>query len=93
MVWSLVLHPDSEGPALISSAALPPFSVWHSWHTMIEALAPHGADEAFRKGILPGTAGRRENFRDAHVLDTMAEQLAVDLVAIADALMRNGSRR
>jgi len=60
---------------------------------MVEALAPHGADEAFRKWILPGTARRRENFRDAHAPDTMAEQLAVDLVAIADALMRNGSRR
>src|SRR6516164_187032 len=51
---------------------------------MIEALAPHGADEAFRQWILPGTARRRENFRDAHVLDTMAERLAVDLVAIPE---------
>ena len=49
---------------------------------MVEALAAHGADEAFRKWILPGTARRRENFRDAHALDTMAERLAVDLVAI-----------
>ena len=53
---------------------------------MIEALAPHGADEAFPKGILPRTAGRRENFRDAHVLDTMAEPLAVDLVAIPEEI-------
>ena len=30
---------------------------------MVEALAPHGADEAFRKRILPRTARRREDFR------------------------------
>src|SRR6516164_5414758 len=53
---------------------------------MVEALAAHGADEAFRKWILPGTARRRENFRDAHALDTMAERLAVDLVAIPEEI-------
>src|SRR6516165_6386295 len=53
---------------------------------MVEALAPHGADEAFRQWILPGTAGRRENFRDAHALDTMAERLAVDRVAVAEKI-------
>ena len=52
---------------------------------MIEALTPERADEPFRKRILPRTARRRENFRDAHALDTMAERLAEDAVAIAGA--------
>ena len=44
---------------------------------MVEALAPHGADEPFRNRILPRTARRREDFRDAHALDTRAERLAL----------------
>jgi hypothetical protein len=55
---------------------------------MVEALAPHGADEPFRNRILPRTARRRENFRDAHALDTMAERLAEDAVAIAEKIGR-----
>ena len=53
---------------------------------MVEALAPHGADEPFRKRILPRTARRREDFRDAPALDTMAERLAEDSVAIAEKI-------
>ena len=55
---------------------------------MVEALAPHGADEPFRKRILPRTARRREDFCDAPALDTMAERLAEDSVAIAEKIGR-----
>ena len=55
---------------------------------MVEALAPHGADDPFRKRLLPRTARRREDFRDAHALDTMAERLAEDSVAIAEKIAR-----
>ena len=55
---------------------------------MVEALAPHGADEPFRKRIRPRTARRREDFRDAHALDTMAERLAEDSVPIAEKIGR-----
>src|SRR5262249_56973640 len=47
----------------------------------IEALVPHGADEAFRKRMLPRTPRRREDFSDARALDTMSKRLAVDSVA------------
>jgi hypothetical protein len=56
---------------------------------MVEALAPHGADEPFRTRILPRTARRREDFRDAPALDTMAERLAEDSVAIAEKIGRS----
>ena len=51
---------------------------------MVEALAPHRADEPFHEGILPRTLGRREDFIDAHALYSVLELLAVDLVAIAE---------
>ena len=35
---------------------------------MVEAIAPHRADEPFHEGILPRTLGRREDFIDAHAV-------------------------
>ena len=57
---------------------------------MIEALAPHGADDPFRKRILPRTPRRREDFSDAQTFDTMSKRLAVDRVAIAEEISRRG---
>jgi hypothetical protein len=57
---------------------------------VIEALVPHGADDPFRKRILPRTPRRREDFSDAQALDTMSKRLAVDSVAIAEKIGRCG---
>ena len=35
---------------------------------MIQALAPDGADEALREGVLPWAVRRRQDFTDAHAL-------------------------
>ena len=53
---------------------------------VIETLAPDRADKALRERILPRTAGRRKDFRDAHALHTMPEVLAIDPVAIAEKI-------
>ena len=55
---------------------------------IVEALVPQRADKAFHERILPRAARRREDFRDAHALDTMAERLAEDSVAIAEKIAR-----
>ena len=57
---------------------------------MVEALSPHRANEPFRKRILPGTVGRREDFLDAHAACSVPEGLAVDGVAIAEEIGRRG---
>src|SRR4029453_15915065 len=83
-VWSLVLHPDSEGPALFSSAALPPFSVRHSWHTVVQALAADGADDPFGERVLPGCSGSDDHVVNSHVGQAPDEALAVDGIPIAE---------
>ena len=35
---------------------------------MIQTLAPDGADEALREGVLPWAVRRRQDFTDAHAL-------------------------
>jgi hypothetical protein len=35
---------------------------------MVQALAPDGADEALREGVLPRAVRRRQDFTDAHAL-------------------------
>jgi hypothetical protein len=55
---------------------------------IVEALVPQRADKAFHERILPRAARRREDFRDARALDTMAERLAEDSVAIAEKIAR-----
>jgi hypothetical protein len=34
---------------------------------VIQTLAPDGADEALREGVLPGAVRRRQDFTNAHV--------------------------
>src|SRR2546427_2140829 len=51
---------------------------------VIQTLAPGGADEPLREGILPGAVSRREDFTYAHALHALAERVAVDGVAIAE---------
>src|SRR6266481_3095903 len=51
---------------------------------VIQTLAPDGADEPLREGILPGAVSRREDFTYAHALHALAERVAVDGVAIAE---------
>jgi len=46
---------------------------------MVEAIAPHRADEPFHEGILPRTVGCREDFLDPQALHSVPEALAVDL--------------
>ena len=57
---------------------------------VIQALAPDGADEPLREGILPRALRRRENFIDAHALYAMPELLTVDLVTISEEIGRRG---
>src|SRR5229473_3545962 len=45
---------------------------------VIQTLAPDGADEPLREGILPGAVSRREDFTYAHALHALAERVAID---------------
>src|SRR5207245_7575464 len=87
-VWSLVLHPDSEGPALISSAALPPFSVWHSWHTMVKAFPPNRANHPLRIGVLPRRAWRNDRLPDVQQPRLTRKSFAIDLIPVPDQMPR-----
>ena len=51
---------------------------------MVEALSTYTADQAFNVRILPWRARSRDDFLDAHVLDPLAEELAVDRVTISN---------
>lgn len=57
---------------------------------MVEALAPHRADEPFHERVLSRTVGRCEDFIDVHALHSVPEWLAVDVVAIAEEVGRRG---
>src|SRR5256886_9069967 len=57
---------------------------------VIQTLAPDGADEPLREGILPGAVSRREDFSYAHALHALAERVAVDRVAIVEEVGRGG---
>src|SRR6266850_2207292 len=57
---------------------------------VIQVLAPDGADEPLREGVLPGAVGRREDFTDAHALHALPEHVTVDRVAIAEEVGRGG---
>src|SRR5439155_16326809 len=57
---------------------------------VIQTLAPDGADEPLREGILPGAVSRREDFTYAHALHALAERVAVDRVAIVEEVGRGG---
>src|SRR5207237_10592004 len=57
---------------------------------VIQTLAPDGADEPLREGVLPRALRRREDFTDAHALHALPEHLTVDRVAIAQEVGRGG---
>src|SRR5882762_8899559 len=44
---------------------------------MIQTLAPDGADEPLREGVLPWAVRRREDFTDAHALHALPEHVTV----------------
>ena len=51
---------------------------------MIEALSTDTADQAFNVRILPWRAVCGHRLLNAHVLDPLAEELAVDRITVAD---------
>jgi len=55
---------------------------------VIQTLAPDGADEPLREGVLPWAVRRREDFIDAHALHALPEHVTVDRVAIAEEIGR-----
>src|SRR5438132_8738474 len=57
---------------------------------VIQTLAPDGADQPLREGILPWAVRRRQDFTDAHALHALPEQVTVDRVAIAEEKGRRG---
>ena len=57
---------------------------------VIQTLAPDGADEPLREGVLPRTVRGREDFTDAHALHALSEHVTVDRVAIAEEIGRGG---
>ena len=57
---------------------------------VIQTLAPDGADEPLREGVLPWAVRRREDFTDAHALHALPEHVTVDRVAIAEEVGRGG---
>ena len=57
---------------------------------VIQTLAPDGADEPLREGVLPRAVRRREDFTDAHALHALPEHVTVDRVAVAEEIGRRG---
>ena len=57
---------------------------------MIQALAPDGTHQPFRKWILPRALRSRQSSGDAQVPEAFPETLTVDLVPISDQISRRG---
>ena len=57
---------------------------------VVEALAPYRADQSLDEGVLPGRAGRAQDFLDAHAGEAVAEDCAVDPVAVTHDVLRCG---
>src|SRR5207249_8574356 len=57
---------------------------------VIQTLAPDGADEPLREGVLPWAVRRRQDCTGAHALHALPEQVTVDRVAIAEEVGRGG---
>jgi hypothetical protein len=57
---------------------------------VVKAIASHRADKTFDKRVLPQRAGCRQHLLDAEAGDPMAELGAVDSVAIAQQIYRDG---
>ena len=51
---------------------------------VIEALATNRADQAFRVGILPRRTAGTHDLLDTHMLDPLAEELAVNPIAVTN---------
>ena len=90
-VWRVLLEREMGSGAVIvrevrgqNSAQMP----LAEHDEMVEALAPHGADEPFREGILPGARGRRQDFTDPHAPHSLPERGPVDAVAVAEKIGR-----
>ena len=57
---------------------------------VVQTLAPDGADEPLREGILPRALRRREDLGDPHALHSVSKLLAVDLVTITQEIGGRG---
>ena len=57
---------------------------------VIQTLAPDGANEPLRKGVLPRALRRREDLSDPHALHALLEHVTVDCVAIVEEVGRGG---
>jgi len=57
---------------------------------VIQTLAPDGADEPLREGVLPRALRRREDFTNTQALHALPEHVTVDRVAIAEEVGRGG---
>src|SRR5438093_12620553 len=57
---------------------------------VIQTLAPDGADEPLREGVLPRALRRREDFTNTPALHALPEHVTVDRVAIAEEVGRGG---
>ena len=57
---------------------------------VIQAVAPDGADEALREGVLPWAVWRCQDFDDAHALEAVPEHATVDRVPVAEEVGRGG---
>ena len=53
---------------------------------VIQTLAPDGANEPLREGVLPRAVRRREDFTDTHALHALPEHVTIDRVAVAEEI-------
>ena len=51
---------------------------------VIQAFSPDRANHSFGKGILPWRPWRNENLFDAHVLNSLLKECAIDAVTITN---------
>ena len=59
---------------------------------VIQTLAPDGADEPLREGVLPWAVGRRQDFADGPALEALPEHVTVDRVAVSEGGKTGRSR-
>jgi hypothetical protein len=57
-------------------------------HEVVPTITVDGTDHALDVCILPGRAGRRDDFRDAHRFEPIAEVRAVRRIAVAQRVAR-----
>jgi hypothetical protein len=54
---------------------------------MAQAISPDAADQAFHKGILPGTSRGREHLFDAHAFYAPLELAPIDRISIPQQIL------